>query len=144
MGESLMKCVSIQSCQIVCTFQCGICRRIAVSNQEMRNLMRQQIPNDAVELVELSLIAPTDEVKDEMWLRVGRVCCNGVVRLGITDDQIKCRLYRLPIGEKRVPNRAVDGDKVRSRFTDTAFELAHSLSESKILRRRSKYIPAKI
>ena len=28
MGESLMKCVSIQSCQIVCTFQCGICRRI--------------------------------------------------------------------------------------------------------------------
>lgn len=36
MGESLMKCVSIQSCQIVCTFQCGICRRIAVSNQEMR------------------------------------------------------------------------------------------------------------
>ena len=136
MGESLMKCVSIQSCQIVCTFQCGICRRIAVSNQEMRNLMRQQIPNDAVELVELRIIAPTDEVKDEMCLPVGRVCRNGVVRLGITDDQIKCRLYRLPIGEKRVPNRAVDGDKVRSRFTDTAFELAHSLSESKILRRR--------
>ena len=24
-----------------------------------------------------------------------------VERLGITDDQIKCRLYRLPIGEKR-------------------------------------------
>ena len=39
MGESLMKCVSIQSCQIVCTFQCGICRRIAVSNQEMRKAM---------------------------------------------------------------------------------------------------------
>lgn len=38
MGESLMKCVSIQSCQIVCTFQCGICRRIVVSNQEMRIL----------------------------------------------------------------------------------------------------------
>ena len=92
MGESLMKCVSIQSCQIVCTFQCGICRRIAVSNQEMRNLMRQQIPNDAVELVELRIIAPTDEVKDEMCLPVGRVCRNGVVRLGITDDQIKCRL----------------------------------------------------
>ena len=71
MGESLMKCVSIQSSQIVCTFQCGICRRIAVSNQEMRNLMRQQIPNDAVELVELRIIAPTDEVKDEMCLPSG-------------------------------------------------------------------------
>lgn len=79
MSESLMKCVSIQSSQIVCTFQRGICRRIAVSNQEMRNLMRQQIPNDAVELVELRIIAPTDEVKDEMCLPVGRVCRNGVV-----------------------------------------------------------------
>lgn len=37
MSESLMKCVSIQSSQIVCTFQRGICRRIAVSNQEMRS-----------------------------------------------------------------------------------------------------------
>ena len=49
MGESLMKCVSIQSCQIVCTFQCGICRRIAVSNQEMRTLLR--IYNDTFNTV---------------------------------------------------------------------------------------------
>ena len=143
-GEALVERIGVQPRAIVFALQCSVDLRISVPDQQMRDLMRQQVANDCVEVFERRMIALLNKVKNQMDLPVGRTCGDGVIRCRKADDQIERRLKCLPVWKKRIPNRAVDGDKVRSRFTDTAFELAHSLSESKILRRRSKCIPAKI
>lgn len=121
MGESLMKCVSIQSCQIVCTFQCGICRRIAVSNQEMRNLMRQQIPNaEAIKKVVKTPVATVGGLGDpdlmEEIIESGKadiVCLArplladaelpNKIRSGHADDITPCQRCNACISESFVP-----------------------------------------